>query len=326
MADVTILTTCPFEDGMLGVTMDTLRNQTCQDFVWLFLDGFYSRNKQAIQEFADSVKFSVTHVPLLHDPSTPHKFHWEPYNSALLLCDTPYFLRFGVFRSFHPQAIADAVGYMRDGSCVDFFQECVQAPVAIFGNDPVWEMHDHPFSTCGMFGMDVETTIYELNGNDEVGLHQHHHEDGELTSRMEQLKRKCMLSKAGLFRYEHDKNPEHMYAMEVPTKRPCESPGCPRNAPRLAPERGETIRRYNHCRHFSYRGMSFWRCENCGAFSPEDAVEFRDWPRANREKRSAVGVDGHGRNLGMWRDRLRGLKSLQSRVEMIADSYGRRDD
>jgi len=292
--------------------------------VWIFLDGFYRSNRAAIAEFANTIDFQIVHVPLLHDRSTPRKFHWEPYNSALLLCDTPYFLRMGRFRTFHPDAVGDALAHLRAGRVVDFFQdECAADHRPQFGNIK-WEIHDHPFTTCGMFGMDVESMVYELNGNDEVGLHQHHHEDGELTSRMEQLNRECALSKNGLVRHEHDKSPSLLLNMDDPAPESCGSPGCPRNAPRLAPERGRIIREHGHCRSVSYRGMIFWKCKCCGAFSPEDAVEYRDWPRKNRETRASMAVEGHGRNLPLWRDRLGRLHLLQSKVEMLQDSFGRR--
>lgn len=327
MPSITLITTSPFpgQEQLREVTFRSLTAQTCTDFVWMYLDGCYSANKAIISEFAASAPFPVVHVPLMHDCRTPRHFHWEPYNSALLLCDTEYFLRWGRFRDYHPHAVEDSIRHMSHGFAVDFAQrQAVEEDIGKvgFAGDISWHDMPHPHSSCGMFGMKTAQAIEIMNGNDEVGLHQNHFEDVEMNGRMRNISGiACKRNENGLIRFRHNKDTATIKQMEKPAAGGCGSPGCPHTAPSFQGRR-EAIIAAGHSDRIEINGMDFWSCRRCGGFAPGDADEYRDWVNADNRTRSLIGVGGHGRDLPALRDKISKLGSLASRVAAIEESYG----
>lgn len=324
MTEITIITTSPFPgvQQMHEVTFPSLMSQTCRDFKWLFLDGFYNRNRDMMRAFQENSPFEIIHVPLMHDRRSPRKYHWEPYNSALLLCDTKFFLRWGRFRSYHPRAVEESLGHLRNNLAVDFAQAQAEDGAWPSTYDTLsWFPIQHPHSSCGMFGMNVEDMIFRMNGNDEVGLHQNHFEDVEMNGRMKNIPEiTCMKTENGLVRYLHNKDCDSLLQMEEPARKGCLSPGCPHTAPTFAGRR-EAVVRGGHCQKIMINGMDFWTCNNCGAFAPGDADEYRDWVHASGRKQSLIGVAGYGRDLSMVRNAVMKTNILSEKVRIIENSY-----
>jgi len=160
-----------------------------------------------------------------------------------------------------------------------------------------------------------------MNGNDEVGLHQNHFEDVEMNGRMKNISgMPCKRTENGLIRFRHDKDTRSMQRIDQPARTGCGSPGCPHTAPSFAGRR-ETIEATGHSKRTVVDGMDFWTCEHCGAFAPGDADEYRDWVHARNKTAALVNVAGHGRDLAAIKARISGLRSLQSRIEAIEQSY-----
>ena len=368
--EITLITTSPFRglEQIEEITVPSLMSQTCKDFVWLYLDGFYHENKQYFSDLKKKLPFPVVHVPLLHDWTRPHQYHWEPYNSAVLLCETKYFLRFGRFRFFHPKTVEDVLSFLRKEKCVVTLNQKQFHELEFFDNGGIKKNNEQITAnyvakwhqegadkfidtlnlrqklewkvsglTCGsgMFASSKSLFIEELNGNDEVGLHFHHFEDVEMSTRLRFLTNtKCFATSYGLARFGHNKSTDknnYFKDMYNTSKQPCEdASNCLLVAHKKIAADVETSLREQqldkYVQKLTLDGIDFYMCPGCDAVIPlkvhrhyTECVYKRNLPK------SLIGLDNRvGRNLSIVSNDLSSLKTLDSRVQLLHNSYKER--
>lgn len=329
------------------VTLPSLASQAFKDFVFYFFDGHFEENAERFAKLASGLPFESFHLPLLHATHYPHAFKWEPYNSALLVVKEPIVFRWGMYRRFHPKAVAVAASWTESGRVVDFSQQQM-GPAADLSATKISSDLTKTEATfapaCGMFCATRQDLIEVLNGNDEVGLHWLHFEDVEMGARSAKSGLKMIRIDGWMDRFWHDKP----YAPQVfpPEPQPDWSEWKPawfknremgtfktiEAAERETGKKGSAavaeMLSKNGCRNLSYRGYSsFWYCEEDGSLIHADpwGDEYRDWAIGDQDHvRSIVGLGGLriGRNLASVDAKLRGVANVLTRCQIVAEAWG----
>lgn len=320
MSDIALICTSPFSemDSFKSITVPSLMWQTCQDFTFYYLDAFYSHNRQYFKELQNSVKFKIVHSPGLHATHYPHYYTWEQYNSAILLSQEPIFLRFGRFREYHPRVVEFVVSNLKPGMIFNFPFTSTQAS---FNWDEILYFDRSFGSNGGMIAMSRNDFIYQLNGNDEVGLHWIHPEDVEMYIRITNHGFEYIDWSPAIIRYPHDKDPENQsLVFDEPIPR---SP-YPRELLGYNTELKQRLTHHPDFEAFSYQGFDWFHNPKVNMLVPSDYNPYLDW--IGDRKQSIIGINGLriGRNLGKIDYHL--TNTISERIQIIHDSFSDKDN
>lgn len=329
MTKISIITTSIYDnlDDVISITVPSLISQTYKDFKWYYFDGQYKQNKKRFNELFHNLPFEVIHAPLLNDWTRPHSWHWEPYNSAVALIDTDYFLRWGRSRQYWPKAIEHSVKFIESGYMIDFVVSV--SPNNGRGHDMVdmhlpWEVNivdDKPSTNSGMFGMNRDDFINKLNGNCEVSVHWMHHEDVELSTRMRFLDMKCKRVHGGLRRFFVKRNRSKLE--DCPPDR-CGDPYCSSIVDRHYENVRDVLSSSDISMRIMHDGFDFWFCTKCGSVSVGCTMGYFKYLNDRGSAKSPIGINLVGRNLRKLADDVAKLKIIEDKFELIKNSFSNR--
>ena len=317
MSDIALICTSPFSemDSFKNITLPSLISQTHQNFTFYFLDCHFSHNQQYFKELQDKVKFNIVHSPGLHATHYPHFFTWEQYNSAILLSQEPYFLRFGRFRDYHPKVVEFIVSNLGPGMVFNF---PFSSPQVFIDWNTVTDFQATPGSNGGMIAMARETFIQYLNGNDEVGLHWIHPEDVEIYIRIINNGLGYIDWSPAIIRHDHHKNPEHQ---PILFDEPIPMSPYPRDLFGYNTELKQRLTAHPDFDMFSHEGFDWFYNPKYNILVPSDYNPYLDW--IGNRKKSIIGIHGlmFGRNLEKIDNNLQYIDNINERIQRIHDSF-----
>lgn len=326
---ITITSTNVFRgQDQLGALIKCLAAQTCQDFQWVLVDAFYADNAKLVADMCAARGFKdVVHVPYRGNTRVAATYHWTTYNDALLLARYSTILRVGVFRYIHPSVVGLAADLATQQTWVSLRQQDVDrfedisdaALIDKYGLEVATRTNrDRMSSHCGMFSQSKQT-LMDMNGNNEA-FAVHHAEDSEYNSRFAQLGRTSVVSlEKAMLRVYHSKCRTLTYLPKVPCEK-ADNPACIYHA-----ANNHELKKYAHpdTEWRDHQGFPWARCRTCNAVANGYCDEYYRYLATDpRGFRAPVGVFGVvGRNLAAVADDLAKLDSLQSKVELLAESH-----
>lgn len=337
MSAIAIITTSPFSglEQINELTIPSLLSQTCKDFTWYYFDGYHKSNKSFFSELQEKVPFKIVHLPLLHAVHYPHDFKWEPYNSALIVIEEEFVLRLGRFRLFHPKSVEFSIQYLNKNQVLDFDQivinEFTNYEYSFLGEPRFGEETSYFKSHCGMFAFKKENLIYQMNGNDEVGLHWFHFEDSEMCRRGFYLTMPTTTVFNALVRYNHCKDWTKQSLLDEPVKQPYDSPLSIYNlryynnrSPDIwSSESINILNKSPFVTFIDYEGMKFGYSEIDNSIVPCGGDVYAQWVLDRRKPKSIIGINGLliGRNVATLYEETKKLASVESRTQFVRDNY-----
>lgn len=321
---ISVLTTNVFPgQDHVRVIMTNLGDQTHKDFEWVFVDAYHDENRVLVADLARKYGLRrVTHVPACTAKHVGHKFHWDLYNTALLLSSEPIFLRLGVFRYFHNQIVEKALQLGQNDTWISLRQREVKDFDAELAYHEQAQRHklevtsytpwNQLVSHCGMFSFSRERML-RINGNNEALLI-HHWEDVDLNCRSVHLGQVNLMSLENAFlRVWHSKSNPYL------SKDTCCSLPCIVYAPNshelqkcASAETEWTI----------YRGFPWARCRTCHAVAVGYCDKYFEYLKSEPQALIApIGVFGVGRDIRILDEDLKRLPTLESKLELLTTSH-----
>lgn len=313
---IALITTSPYPEfeSVKDVTVPSLVSQTCQDFTWYYLDGFYSYNQQYFRELQDSVEFKIVHSPLLHATHYPHEFTWEAYNSAVLLSQEPLFLRFGRFRNYHPKTVEFILSNLITGMVFNLPFSHIYEPLDF---NQIHTFQTGPGSNGGMIAMARDEFIHLLNGNDEVGLHWNHFEDVELSHRIWNNGLKYIDYRPLITRYPHDAvRQNHLFDEPIPC-----IPDNDKLLRYILKLREISPQYHSDFELFIYNGFEWFYNKKYNILDPSDPNKYAIYTQ--KSIRAIIGIHGLriGRNLPKIDMGLQPIHNINERIQFIHDCW-----
>lgn len=313
--NIALLCTSPFceMDSFKNITLPSLISQTYQNFTFYYLDTFYYHNQQYFQELQDQVKFKIVHAPGLHATHYPHSFTWEQYNSAVLLSQEPIFLRFGRFRSYHPNIVEFVLNTLKPGHVLNFPHSC--SPID-FNN--VREYAITHLTWGGMIAMTRDEWISILNGEDEVGLHWCHFEDFELVNRIGNNGLRLISFLNAIHRHDHHKD---IINQPIPFDKPIPPLPYPGELLGYNHELENRLSSHPDFEPFIHHGFKWFYNKTHNILIPSNFDEYLEWTGDQRQ--SIIGINNlmMGRNIAKINKDLLGVHTLCERIQWIHDSF-----
>lgn len=330
---ISILTTNVFPgSGALKLLAKNLSLQTCKEFEWVVADCFFLENRDLIKDLAEQYGLKeTTHVPACLATHIGRTYHWEIYNTALLVSKYPTFLRLGVYRYFHHQLVETVLNYHSNKTWVNLVQRPIdgisyEKPHAQIVEEQQLDVtttswSNQLVSSCGMFSYDKSRMI-ELGGNNE-SLVLLHWEDIDLNCRWAHLNMnswKCVSLDKAFLRIFHDKGVQYS---AKPHCRHRDYPRCIAFAEnchelkRCAPE---------GTKWFDHRGFPYGQCPVCRTLVVGNCDDYFNFLKTDGRNLYApvgvggVGSNGVGRDIRILNEDLNKLSTLESKLELLSES------